>query len=69
MVGQFNATLLQDSADGGNGVVNWTFTVDPTLVHTLKPGTVLSEVFNVIVTDNYGASAIKAGCHHDRRPK
>ena len=58
-VGTLSATLQGDSTDGTDGIVNWAFTVDPAVVNALAPGTVLREVFDVTVADEYGATAVK----------
>jgi hypothetical protein len=39
------------------GMVDWTFTVDPAGVNALPFGTVVTEVYDVFITDEWGASA------------
>ncbi len=51
--------LQQQAKPSGGGTVNWTYTVDQSLVAKLGAGETVSESFDIVVADNKGASDIQ----------
>jgi VCBS repeat-containing protein len=55
-LGALSVALTRDTAAGVGGLVTWQYTVDPALVDALAPGTVLTEVFTVTISDGHGGT-------------
>jgi len=58
-LGDFNASVLQDSAGFGTGSVNWTFEVPNDELQYLAEGETLTQHYDLTIEDLHGASATR----------
>ena len=69
LIGNFSASLLQDSTGGTDGIVHWQFTVDPALVNALAPGKGAARGFRYHRHRQLRCQRNRTDRHHDRRPE
>jgi VCBS repeat-containing protein len=55
-LGALNVTLTRDTATGLNGLVTWNYVADSDAVSDLPPGTVRTEVYDVVISDGNGGT-------------
>ena len=56
-LGTFTTTVADNGAGDGAGSVNWNFAVDNAAVQFLAAGQVLTQTYNVVISDGQGGSA------------
>jgi VCBS repeat-containing protein len=62
-IGTFAQKLIGDSAGGGSGLVNWSFTLSSDELNDInnnaQPGAVVREVYDVTVSDGHGGTSVR----------
>ncbi|MGV3633563.1 MAG: nidogen-like domain-containing protein [Pseudorhodoplanes sp.] len=55
-LGTLTVSLTSDTTGGGSGLVTWNYVASPDAVSSLAPGTVRTEVYDVVISDGHGGT-------------